>query len=164
MDSSPGGPDQTAGISLVIPVFNEAGHLWRFLEKVDRISLPLPCELVIVNDGSSDETREILSRFPFASRVQIVDLQPNNGKGAAVAAHMRARGYQRGDCIAVGDSAEDLEVAADVGHFFLMRNAIEQNPELALATERFANVTVTEERHGSGVYEAVVGTLAGGAG
>ena len=78
--------DQTAGISLVIPVFNEAGHLRRFLEKIDRIRLPLPCELVIVNDGSSDETREIVRQFPFVSPVQVVELHTNNGKGAAVAA------------------------------------------------------------------------------
>ena len=47
-------------ISLIIPVFNEASHLSRFLEAIDRITLPLPCELVIVNDGSVDESSEIV--------------------------------------------------------------------------------------------------------
>jgi glycosyltransferase involved in cell wall biosynthesis len=78
-----------AKISLIIPVFNEATHLRRFLEEIDRIRLPLPCELVIVNDGSGDESGAIVRQFPFISRVQIVELHSNKGKGAAVAAGIR---------------------------------------------------------------------------
>ena len=44
-------------------------------------------------------------------------------KAEAVAAHMRARGYGPADCIAVGDSIEDMGVAAHVGRFFLVANA-----------------------------------------
>ena len=76
-------------ISLIIPVFNEARHLRRFLEEIDRIRLPLPCELVIVNDGSKDESCEIVRQFPFVCQVQLVEQQFNNGKGAAVAAGIR---------------------------------------------------------------------------
>ena len=43
-------------------------------------------------------------------------------KAAAVAAHARARGYAPEDCIAVGDSVEDLEVSASVGRFFVVAN------------------------------------------
>ena len=50
-------------------------------------------------------------------------------KAAAVAAHARARGYDR-DCIAVGDSVEDLEVAASVGRFFVVANGPERDPGL----------------------------------
>jgi glycosyltransferase involved in cell wall biosynthesis len=80
-------------VSLVVPVFNEARHLQRFLEAIDRIRLPLPCELVIVNDGSSDDSSEIVRRFPFQTQVEFVELPSNSGKGAAVAAGvMRATG------------------------------------------------------------------------
>src|SRR5918999_2449897 len=44
-------------------------------------------------------------------------------KANAVAAHMRARGYAPEECVAVGDSREDLEVADVVGRFFLVANA-----------------------------------------
>src|SRR3954447_15865093 len=44
-------------------------------------------------------------------------------KTRAVAAHMQARGYARDECIAIGDSREDAEVAAVVGRFFLVANA-----------------------------------------
>jgi len=43
-------------------------------------------------------------------------------KAGAVAAHMRARGYEPAECIGVGDSLEDLEVASAVGQFFVVAN------------------------------------------
>lgn len=87
--SPPPHPCRPGRISLVIPVYNEARHLWRFLAEIDRVRLPLPCELVIVDDGSSDGSREIVRQFPFTSQVQFVDLPSNSGKGAAVAAGIR---------------------------------------------------------------------------
>ena len=80
-------------------------------------------------------------------------------KGAAVAAHARARGYDRGDCIAVGDSVEDLEVAASVGRFFVVANGPERDPGLRARLSSWDNATVTEGRMGDGFYEAVVSTL-----
>ncbi len=83
-----------------------------------------------------------------------------SSKARGVARHMQIRGYRAEEVIAAGDSAEDLEVAAVVGHFFLVRNAVERNPELVPRMARHDNVTVTEERNGAGVYEALVKTLA----
>lgn len=73
-------------------------------------------------------------------------------KAAAVAAHMRARGYARGECIAVGDSEEDAQVAAVVGRLYLVANA---DPAL----DGGSNVVRTEASHGDGFYEAVVQSL-----
>lgn len=80
-------------------------------------------------------------------------------KAAGVSRHMQIRGYAPDEVIAAGDSAEDLEVAVTVGRFFLVRNAVDRNPEIKLLLPRFENVTVTEAGYGAGVYEAVVGTL-----
>jgi hydroxymethylpyrimidine pyrophosphatase-like HAD family hydrolase len=80
-------------------------------------------------------------------------------KANAVSRHMQIRGYERDEVIACGDSREDLEVAPVVGTFFLMRNAVNQNPELQGMADAASNVTVTEATHGSGVYEAIVGRL-----
>ena len=82
-------------------------------------------------------------------------------KAKAVAFHMRARGYAPEDCIAIGDSVEDLEVSQVVGRFFVPANGPERDPALREAIAGRANVTVTEGRMGEGVYEAVVSTLAG---
>ncbi len=81
-------------------------------------------------------------------------------KGKAVAAHMRARGYEPEQCIGAGDSIEDLETARSVGHFFCVANGPEKDAALRAALADFGNVTVTEGRNGDGVYEAVVSTLA----
>jgi hypothetical protein len=80
-------------------------------------------------------------------------------KGAAVAAHARARGYEVSECIAIGDSVEDLEVAPAVGRFFVVANGPERDPGLRSMLARWGNVTVTEGTNGDGFYEAVVSTL-----
>lgn len=80
-------------------------------------------------------------------------------KAGAVARHMQARGYAREDCIAVGDSREDLEAAEVVGTFWLVANALRRDPALREAASG-RNVRVAEGEHGAGVYEAVVTTLA----
>lgn len=80
-------------------------------------------------------------------------------KANAVAAHMRARGYAPEQCIAAGDSLEDLDTAEYVGRFYCVANGPERDPALRAAIARFDNVTVTEGRMGDGVYEAVVGHL-----
>jgi hydroxymethylpyrimidine pyrophosphatase-like HAD family hydrolase len=80
-------------------------------------------------------------------------------KANAVAGHARARGYDPADCIAVGDSVEDLEVAAAVGRFFVVANGPEHDPGLRAALTGWDNATVTEGSMGDGFYEAVVSTL-----
>jgi hydroxymethylpyrimidine pyrophosphatase-like HAD family hydrolase len=77
-----------------------------------------------------------------------------SSKAAAVAAHMRARGYAREDCVAVGDSAEDLAVAEVVGRFFLVANAD------VLQASRVPGVERTEAAMSEGFYEAVIRALA----
>jgi hydroxymethylpyrimidine pyrophosphatase-like HAD family hydrolase len=81
-------------------------------------------------------------------------------KARAVARHMQIRGYRPEECIAVGDSREDLEVAEVVGRFFLVANAVEHDPEIVSAIGGRPNVTVCEGGHGEGFYEAVVRSLA----
>ena len=75
-------------------------------------------------------------------------------KAAAVSAHMRARGYAPEECVAVGDSREDLEVARVVGRLFLVANAV------AGDTSSFPNVERTEAAMSEGFYEAVIRSLA----
>ena len=81
-------------------------------------------------------------------------------KADAVARHMRARGYRREECVAVGDSREDLAVAEVVGRFFLVANALDGDPGMRAAAADLAGAEVTEARNGEGFYEAVVRSLA----
>jgi hydroxymethylpyrimidine pyrophosphatase-like HAD family hydrolase len=79
-------------------------------------------------------------------------------KAGAVETHMRARGYTTEECVAAGDSREDVGVAGVVGRFFLVANAVEKDP--AIHEGAAGNVEVTEGRNGEGFYEAVVRSLA----
>jgi hydroxymethylpyrimidine pyrophosphatase-like HAD family hydrolase len=93
--------------------------------------------------------------------MRVYHLIPAGGsKAAAVARHMRARGLRREDTFAAGDSREDLGVAAVVGSFWLLANALERDPSLHADLAAHANVRLTEASFGAGVYEAVVTTLA----
>jgi hydroxymethylpyrimidine pyrophosphatase-like HAD family hydrolase len=78
-------------------------------------------------------------------------------KAAAVARHMRARGYPPEEVIAVGDSMEDLGSASTVGTFWLVANA---EPEVHDAARGMENVRVAEGSNGAGVYEAIITELA----
>lgn len=83
-------------------------------------------------------------------------------KARAVARHMQARGYAPEDCIAAGDSREDMDASAVVATFWLVANALERDPTLAAEVAGRPGVRVASEPYGAGVYEAVVTTLAGG--
>jgi phosphoglycolate phosphatase len=79
-------------------------------------------------------------------------------KTRAVARHMQIRGYAPGECIAVGDSREDLGAGEVVSCFWLVENALESDPTLSDALG--PRVRVASASYGAGVYEAVVTTLA----
>jgi hydroxymethylpyrimidine pyrophosphatase-like HAD family hydrolase len=79
-------------------------------------------------------------------------------KVRAVARHMQARGYGPADCIAVGDSREDLGASEAVGTFWLVANALERDP--SLSDSLGPRVRAASGAYGAGVYEAVVTTLA----
>jgi hypothetical protein len=60
----------------------------------------------------------------------------------------------------VGDSREDLDAASVVGAFWLVANAVTDDPGLSSEVAGRPRVRVASEPYGAGVYEAVVTTLA----
>lgn len=95
-------------------------------------------------------------------RLHVYHLIPAaSSKSRAVARHMQNRGYAPEECIAIGDSREDMEAASVVGTFWLVANALARDPTLRAEIDARSSVRVTEESYGAGVYEAVVTTLAG---
>ncbi len=116
--------------------------------------------LRVVDNGVIPEAHEI-GLMPQLPVVRAYHLIPaGSSKARAVARHMQARGYAPEDCIAAGDSREDLEAASVVGTFWLPANAIQRDPTLEAEVSRRPGVRVASEGYGAGVYEAVVTTLA----
>ena len=69
-------------LSIVIPVYNEERTIREILARV--AALPVPKEIVIVDDCSRDGTPEVLRELAQASEVKVVFKQQNEGKGAAL--------------------------------------------------------------------------------
>jgi dolichyl-phosphate beta-glucosyltransferase len=84
-------------LSVVIPAFNEAGRIGAPLRCIDRhlVARGLGGELVVVDDGSTDGTSEVVRRLAveLATPVRVISSSPNRGKGHAVRVGMTsARG------------------------------------------------------------------------
>ncbi len=89
-------------LSVVMPVFNEAKTVREIVRRVQDVAIDK--EILIVDDGSTDGTRDILRELDGKNGIRVF-LQPvNQGKGAAVAVGFR---HALGDVVVVQDA--DLE-------------------------------------------------------
>lgn len=88
-------------LSVIIPVFNEPQTILRVIEKVKRV--PLDKEVIVVDDGSTDETRSLLQSV-LADNVKVLFHEKNRGKGAAI---RTALPYVTGEIVIIQDA--DLE-------------------------------------------------------
>ena len=89
-------------LSVIIPVFNEAEHIDEILKRVQ--STKLAWEIIIVDDGSHDGTRDVLKRLDGKKKVRVILHPHNSGKGAAVVTGLKAA---KGDILLIQDA--DLE-------------------------------------------------------
>jgi glycosyltransferase involved in cell wall biosynthesis len=71
-------------LSILMPVYNERERVAQAVAEVLRTELPTEFELVVVDDGSTDGTREILEGGEWDGRVRVFAHARNQGKGAAV--------------------------------------------------------------------------------
>jgi len=95
--------DRWAGcVSVIVPVYNEAAHVDELLQAIH--ASPVKKEIIIVDDGSTDGTREKLRAMPLADDVTVVFHEKNYGKGAAIRTALQ---YARGEYVLIQDS--DLE-------------------------------------------------------
>lgn len=118
-------------ISVVVPTYNHSGLLPATLDSVFA-QAEQPCEVIVVNDGSSDNTREALRPLAEAGRIVYIE-QQNRGQAAA-----RNRGLQaaRGEFVAFLDDddlwpPDRLEWQAAV---------LRENPQAVLVYGRFAQL------------------------
>jgi hydroxymethylpyrimidine pyrophosphatase-like HAD family hydrolase len=142
----------------------EVSHLLRGAVDLDEAASVLSaagCDwLRLVDNGVVREHAEQMAGLPIVHAYHLVPAAAS--KARAVARHMQARGYAPSECIAAGDSREDVQVSSTVGMFWLVANALEVDSGLAAEVAGRPGVRIAEGAYGAGVYEAVVTTLAGG--
>ncbi len=92
---------QTMKLSIVVPVYNEKSTVETILERIEQTEYEK--EIIIVDDGSTDGTREILQE-KYADRHKVLFHQRNMGKGAALATGFE---HVTGDIVIIQDA--DLE-------------------------------------------------------
>lgn len=98
--------EDPVGLSILVPVYNEQSTIRSVLERVRAVPFPARTEIVVVNDGSTDRTGEILQSLPDWTDIQVFVHDVNQGKGAAVRTALR---HARGRIIVVQDADEELD-------------------------------------------------------
>ncbi len=91
-------------LSIVIPAYNEASTIKAIIAKVRAVELSVTKEIIIIDDLSTDGTREILRALPPSEDLILINQLSNQGKGAAVRAGLA---QATGDMILIQDA--DLE-------------------------------------------------------
>lgn len=94
-------------ISIIIPAWNEAKNLPNRLLEIKNVmkDTPLDYEIIVVNDGSTDDTSEICTKMVSDDRVKVVGYDKNMGKGFAL---KHGFTYCEGETVAFVDADSDI--------------------------------------------------------
>ncbi len=89
-------------LSVVIPVYNEKDYIQQVVERVKKV--PIDKEIIIVDDASTDGTREVLVKLEQEDGIKVFYHQRNQGKGAALRTGFK---HCQGEIVIIQDA--DLE-------------------------------------------------------
>ncbi|MBU2568394.1 MAG: glycosyltransferase family 2 protein [Elusimicrobia bacterium] len=93
-------------LSIIIPVYNEKETVLKLLERVRAV--PIDKEIIIVDDGSDDATREILKKIAADGGVKVIFHERNMGKGSAIRTGLKE---VTGDIVLVQDADMEYDPA-----------------------------------------------------
>ena len=117
---------ETPYLSLIIPAYNEGSRIAANVETVRAFleTLGKPYEIIVVDDGSTDRTGELLTKL---QGVKTISYQPNHGKGYAVRQGVIA---SRGDFVAFSDA----DLSAPISELAKLFAAIESSADIAIGS------------------------------
>lgn len=118
-------------LSVVIPVFNEKNTLLEIVGKIDSLPSSLNRELILVDDGSTDGSRDILKKLESRSDVKVIYKEKNSGKGDSLKIGFK---NSNGDYVIVQDA--DLEY--DPNDYQKLLDEIVKNPRTVIYGSRFS--------------------------
>jgi len=117
-------------LSVVMPVYNEKETIEEAVRRVQAV--PLRKEIILVDDGSTDGTREILARMEGDNDLQVLYHDRNRGKGAALRTGF---GRVTGNVVIIQDA--DLEYDADQ-FSYLIQPIVEGNADVVYGSRFLA--------------------------
>jgi len=94
-------------ISVLAPAYNEEDHIGRFIDETESVmdGLGLDYEIIVVDDGSTDRTREVAQQAASNPRVKVVGYRDNMGKGYAL---RQGFTHASGELLLLLDSDRDI--------------------------------------------------------
>jgi glycosyltransferase involved in cell wall biosynthesis len=116
-------------LSVLIPAYNEINNIQNILEKIGEVNIPM--EIIVVDDGSTDGTRELLNKLK-SDKIKVVFHEKNQGKGGAIKTAIE---HSKGDIIIIQDA--DLEY--DPQDYYKLIPVIESGKEKVVYGSRFLN-------------------------
>lgn len=122
-------------LSVLIPAYNEIKSIDTLLEKIQAV--PLTKEIIIVDDGSTDGTRDRLATYQSEPNIRVIYHEHNQGKGAAIRTAIQ---HMTGDIAIVQDA--DLEYEPQ--DYLALVQPIVDGKEKVVYGSRFLN---RENRH-----------------
>jgi len=112
--------------------------------------------LVLVDNGFS----KLMDLKLDVEKFHIYNLMPEGvTKANGIKLDKKLRNFKKDNCIALGDSLEDIKMAKEVKYFFLMKNALEHREELEKGLLKYDNVYITEGEMNRGWNEVMSGLL-----
>ncbi len=105
-------------VSVIIPAYNEESNISACLEAVQKQDFKGKIEIIVINDGSTDKTAEIATKYP----VKLIDLEQNVGKANALNIGLK---HATGDIFVFSDSDSELDISA----VKLLVGFLKENPD-----------------------------------